>query len=217
MTGSINQAARESGVSATARTLLAGGGTERRHHGAGGPTCSSKGVELQVLQRAAPGSPCRRAGSTGCTVRAPASPRSARGDRQWLEGLLGESLEAAWQQTRDYLRQRDPETLAGAERDGNLQLALLCRRYLFMAAQWAREGVEQRRGHYQLWCGPAMGAFNEWVAGSVLEPLEQRTVRQIAWNLLEGATRLARASQLRARAGVEVPASAFEYAPRLFD
>ena len=214
VTGSINQAACESGVSATARALLARAGPSDVTM-APAADMFEQGVELQVLQR-----------GTGFAVQARRLYRlyvsgaclatlGAR-DRQWLEGLLGEPLDAAWQQTRDYLQQRDPETLADAERDGNLQLALLCRRYLFMAAQWAREGVEQRRGHYQLWCGPAMGAFNEWVAGTVLEPLENRTVRQIAWNLLEGAARLARASQLRA-CGVEVPAGAFEYAPRLFD
>jgi hypothetical protein len=54
-----------------------------------------------------------------------------------------------------------------------------------------------RQVDYQLWCGPAMGAFNRWVAGSFLEAPEKRTVQQIALNLLEGAAHVTRAQQLR--------------------
>ena len=61
-----------------------------------------------------------------------------------------------------------------------------------------------------------MGAFNEWVAGTALEPVEARTVRQIALNLLEGAARVSRAGQLRS-AGIAVPPQLFSYTPRLFE
>ncbi|MEM6947529.1 MAG: 2-nitropropane dioxygenase, partial [Pseudomonadota bacterium] len=102
-----------------------------------------------------------------------------------------------------------------AAADGNKRLALVARRYLFMGAQWAREGDLSRRADYQIWCGPAQGAFNEWATGTVLEPLERRTVRQIAWNLLEGAAQITRAGQMRA-AGLKVDEEAFEYTPKLF-
>lgn len=65
---------------------------------------------------------------------------------------------------------------------------------------------------FQLWCGPAMGAFNDWVKGSFLEPPEARTVGQIALNLLEGAAVITRAGQLRTF-GAPVPAGAFDYRP----
>jgi hypothetical protein len=58
-----------------------------------------------------------------------------------------------------------------------------------------------------------MGAFNAWVRGTFLEPVEDRTVRQIALNLLEGAATVTRAGQLRA-AGVAMPVSAFDFRPR---
>jgi hypothetical protein len=75
-------------------------------------------------------------------------------------------------------------------------------------------GEVRRRLDYQIWCGPAMGAFNDWVRGSFLDAQTNRGVVQIALNLLEGAAVLARAQQLRA-AGVAVPAAAFAFAPRL--
>ena len=66
---------------------------------------------------------------------------------------------------------------------------------------------------YQLWCGPAMGAFNAWTKGSFLERPEARGVVQIALNLLEGATAITRAHQLRT-AGVAVPPEAYQFSPR---
>ena len=42
-----------------------------------------------------------------------------------------------------------------------------------------------------------MGALNSWVKGSFLEDAQNRTIQQIALNLLEGATIVTRANQLR--------------------
>lgn len=58
-----------------------------------------------------------------------------------------------------------------------------------------------------------MGAFNDWVRGSFLEAPENRTVVQIARNLLEGAAALTRAHQLRSY-GAPIPAAAFRFEPR---
>ena len=58
-----------------------------------------------------------------------------------------------------------------------------------------------------------MGAFNEWVKGSFLEPVESRTVVQIALNLLEGAAHVTRANQLRL-AGVPVGHCGGGFSPR---
>ena len=93
-------------------------------------------------------------------------------------------------------------------------MGLVFRWYLGKASRWAIEGTAGRAQDYQLWCGPAMGSFNAWVRGSVLEPVENRTVVQIALNLMEGAATVQRAQQLRSF-GVRVPADAFDFRPRL--
>jgi len=49
---------------------------------------------------------------------------------------------------------------------------------------------------YQIWCGPAMGAFNQWVRGSFLEPMENRRVVDIAKQILIGAAYQARVRSL---------------------
>jgi len=43
-------------------------------------------------------------------------------------------------------------------------------------------GETARRPDFQIWCGPAMGAFNRWAKGSFLEDPAQRSVVQIALN-----------------------------------
>ena len=69
--------------------------------------------------------------------------------------------------------------------------------YLGQSPVWANRGVADRKLDYQIWCGPAMGAFNEWVKGSVLDAPEQRKTATVAMNILFGAAVLMRANQLK--------------------
>jgi trans-AT polyketide synthase, acyltransferase and oxidoreductase domains len=214
LTGSINQCAVESGLSEAGRRLLAKAGPADV---AMAPAADmfEQGVEVQVLKRgtlfAMRGRKLHgfyRSGASYETL--------AAADRKWIDDILGEPFDAAWSATQAYIERVNPAEAKRAEADGNKRLALVARRYLFQGAQWAREGEPKRVADYQIWCGPAMGAFNEWVAGTPLEPIENRTVRQIALNLLEGAARITRAAQLRA-SGIAVHPNLFNYTPRLFD
>jgi len=76
------------------------------------------------------------------------------------------------------------------------------------------EGTADRMQDYQIWCGPAIGAFNRWVKGSFLEDPKARSAEQITKNMLEGAAVLTRAHQLRSY-GVPLPPEAFDFKPRL--
>lgn len=214
ITGSVNQAAVESGLSLEGRQLLAEAGPADV---AMTPAADmfEQGVEVQVLKRgtlfAMRGNRMRaiyqsRAGFSDCPP----------DEQKFIETALGESFESAWSKTRTFLADTNPNELARAETDPKKQLALVFRRYLFFGAQWAREGNASRLRDFQIWCGPAMGAFNEWVKGSPLEPLENRTVKQVAWNLLDGAAHITRLQALRA-SGTNVPQSAFDYRPGLFE
>ena len=137
-------------------------------------------------------------------------------DRDWLEKqILKMPVDRAWAEVRAYqLRKNNPEKVAKAEAEPKLKMAMVFRRHLFLCSQWARDGNGERKADYQIWCGPAMGAFNDWVRGSFLENLANRGVAQIGKNLLEGAAVIQRAQQLRGF-GVPVKATAFEYRPRL--
>ncbi|WP_368853949.1 hypothetical protein [Nocardia brevicatena] len=52
-----------------------------------------------------------------------------------------------------------------------------------MSIRWATTGETERRGDYQLWCGPTMGAFNRWAGSDIAAP----SVVEIAENLMRGA------------------------------
>lgn len=212
LTGSINQSATESGLSEVARAMLLEAGPADV---AMAPAADmfELGVKVQVLKR-----------GTMFAVRAQKlyelyRTREALHDLTpdevaWLEGqLLHESVEDAWEATRAFHLRRDPAEVEKAEADPKHKMALVFRRYLFMGAQWAREGVAERRADFQIWCGPAIGAFNDWARGSFLADPSQRSVVQIGLNLMEGAARATRAQQLRA-AGVHLPADAAAFAPR---
>jgi PfaD family protein len=134
--------------------------------------------------------------------------------RQRLEAeILGATCDEVWSEVRRFFEERDRRELERAEREPKHRMALVFRWYLGMASKWPVEGDSRRRLDYQIWCGPAMGAFNDWVAGSFLQAPANRGVVQIALNLLEGAAVVTRAQQLRA-AGLAVPAAAFGFTPR---
>jgi hypothetical protein len=83
-------------------------------------------------------------------------------------------------------------------------MALVFRSYLGQSSHWANAGDPSRLVDYQVWCGPSMAAFNEWVRGSFLERPEERRVEIVGRNILYHAAVLTRARTLAAQ-GVSIP------------
>jgi PfaD family protein len=115
------------------------------------------------------------------------------------------SFEETWAATERYWRRQDPRQLERAAHDPRHRMALAFRSYLGQSWRWAQQGQPDRKSDYQVWCGPALGLFNRWVAGTWLEPLEQRDVVDVGLALLWGACVLARAEHL-ATSGINLPA-----------
>ncbi|MEV0084144.1 hypothetical protein [Saccharopolyspora sp. NPDC050642] len=69
---------------------------------------------------------------------------------------------------------------------------------------------------YQVWCGPAMGAFNNWVGGTYLAAVENRHAAELATHVMRGAAFTSRVNQLRL-AGARLPARACSYVPAPLD
>jgi trans-AT polyketide synthase, acyltransferase and oxidoreductase domains len=212
LTGSVNQLAVESGVSDDARALLAQGDLADVMM-APSADMFELGVQVQVLRRGTMFGP--RAGRLYEIYREYSSleelPAKVRGALE--REILHASLDEVWAQTVGFWQQRDPAQLTRAAADARHRMALIFRWYLGNSSRWAVEGDTSRRTDYQLWAGPAVGAFNRWTAGSFLAEPDQRTVTQIALNLLEGAAVVTRAHQARTY-GVPVPPHAFTFTPR---
>jgi trans-AT polyketide synthase, acyltransferase and oxidoreductase domains len=214
VTGSVNQASVEAGLSPEAKALLAEADMADVAM-APSPDMFELGAKVQVLSRGTMFA--ARANRLREVYQAHASLDEIPGPvRATLEQrTLGATLDEVWTQTRAYWSRRDPAELERADRDPKHRMALLFRWYLGRSSGWAVEGEPSRRADYQIWCGPAMGAFNRWAAGSFLAEPENRTVAQIGLNLLEGAAVVTRAHQLRTY-GVPVPDDAFAVRPRRF-
>ncbi|MGM0601522.1 MAG: PfaD family polyunsaturated fatty acid/polyketide biosynthesis protein [Candidatus Rifleibacteriota bacterium] len=196
VTGTVNQACVESGTSDDARKMLAQAGQADMTMAPAGDMFEM-GVTVQVLKR-----------GTMFAMRARKLYEIYRKfnsieeipakDRTLLEKtIFRDTLENIWQQTCEFFKQNGPEQIERAERDPHHKMALIFRWYLGKSPRWAVGGDPDRKVDYQIWCGPAMGAFNEWTKGSFLENAENRKACEVALNLLYGAAFEMRNSQLR--------------------
>ncbi|WP_316575253.1 PfaD family polyunsaturated fatty acid/polyketide biosynthesis protein [Nocardia canadensis] len=212
VTGSVNQSAVEAAQCGATKTLLA-----RAEFADCAMSPSSDmfelGVQVQVLRRGTMFA--ARAQRLYDTYRAydglDALPATLRAELE--SSLFRRPLDEVWQECVRYFTERDPAQLAGAEQDPKAKMALVFRWYLGLSSGWSIRGEADRVADYQIWCGPAMGAFNTWAAGTYLAAPENRAVADIAGQLLFGAAYLTRVAQLRT-AGVRLPAASARYVPR---
>jgi PfaD family protein len=205
VTGSVNQACSEAGTCDEVRQLLA----ETRQADitmAPSGDMFEMGVNVQVLKRGTMFS--MRATKLYELYRAyPSLDALPADERAKLEKTIFRApLSEIWEATRAYFARRDPRQVERAAADPKHQLALVFRWYLGQSPVWASSGESSRRIDYQIWCGPAMGAFNEWSKGSFLENVARRQVVPVALNILFGAAVLLRANQL-ALQGVHLAAA----------
>jgi trans-AT polyketide synthase/acyltransferase/oxidoreductase domain-containing protein len=203
MTGSINQACIESGTSDKVRQLLA---ETRQADVTMAPAADmfEMGVNVQVLKRGTM-FPMRAARLYDLYRAYDGLDSIPAIERDKLEKTFFHAkFDDIWNGTRSYFLNRDPIQIERAERDTKHHMALVFRWYLGQSAHWAKDGNPDRTIDYQIWCGPAMGAFNEWAAGSFLEAPENRKVATVALNILFGAALHTRANILRYQ-GISLP------------
>ncbi|MFM9279418.1 PfaD family polyunsaturated fatty acid/polyketide biosynthesis protein [Paenibacillus jiagnxiensis] len=212
VTGSINQASLESGLSDAGKQMLAKADLADVTM-APSADMFEMGVKVQVLKRGTMFS--GRAHRLFEVYRQFESLESIPLDqRAKLEKeIFQDSLEQIWDETERFFQNRDPQQLVRAQKDAKHRMALVFRWYLGHASRWAIQGTAERRLDYQIWCGPAIGAFNAWAAGSFLEDPANRGVVPIALNMMEGAAVITRAHQLRTY-GIAVVPGAFNFYPR---
>ncbi|MFD8980224.1 PfaD family polyunsaturated fatty acid/polyketide biosynthesis protein [Streptomyces sp. NPDC059564] len=201
VTGSVNQACVEAGTSDQVKQLLAE---------AGPADCTTApaadmfelGVDVQVLHR---GSlfPGRARWLYRLYRELDSLDDLAPADRERLERQVFRRPVQEVERAQTENRPQDAERSA---RDPKFRMASTFRWYLGNSARWATGGERDRSADFQIWCGPAMGAFNAWTGGTPLALPRNRRVADIADRLLAGAAYHGRLTQLRL-AGVRLPAA----------
>jgi trans-AT polyketide synthase, acyltransferase and oxidoreductase domains len=211
VTGSVNQASLEAGTSAHTKKLLAQADMADVIM-APAADMFEMGVKVQLLKRGTlfP----MRAQKLYELYRTYDSVEAIPTDeREKLEKqVFRRPLADIWADTVSYFTERDPEQIARANEAPKRKMALIFRWYLGLSSRWSSTGEKGREMDYQVWCGAAMGAFNDWARGSYLEQPENRGAVAIAQQLMLGAAYLYRVNHLLAQ-GVALPPALRNYAP----
>jgi PfaD family protein len=211
VTGSINQASVEAGASLHTRTLLSQADMADVIM-APAADMFEMGVRVQVLKR---GSMFAMRASRLYELynRYNSIEEIPAADREKIEKtIFRRGLDEVWDETQAFFRERDQKNLDRAYSDAHHKMALVFRWYLGLSSRWSVIGEPGREMDYQIWCGPAMGSFNQWVKGSVLAAVENRKVVDLAMQILTGAAYLMRVRAL-ANQGIQLPAELQTYYP----
>jgi PfaD family protein len=209
VTGSVNQACIESGAADPVRALLAQAASTDVTM-APAADMFEMGVRVQVLKR---GSffPQRAQKLSALYTRYGSIEEIPDEERQKLESqVFKRPLAEIWKETEAFFAQRDPKMLERANKDAHMKMALVFRWYLGLSSRWAVTGEKGREMDYQIWCGPSIGSFNDWVRGTYLESPQNRSVTDVSLQLLTGAAYLLRVRLLELQAG-EIPSELRQY------
>jgi PfaD family protein len=212
VTGSINQSCIEAGTSEYTKALLAQAEMADVMM-APAADMFEMGVKLQVLKRGTL-FPLRAQKLYELYKNYNSIEEIPPAEKEKLEKqILKKTVQEVWQETANYLSQRNPDKLTKAASNTQLKMALIFRWYLGLSSRWSNMGEKGREIDYQIWCGPAMGSFNDWVRGSYLAEPKNRQVVEIANHIMTGATFLYRIQNLKMQ-GLQIADEYGQYLPQ---
>jgi PfaD family protein len=211
VTGSINQSCVEAGTCEYTKQLLAQAEMADMMM-APAADMFEMGVKLQVLKR-----------GTMFPLRAQKLYEIYRNydsiedipiaEREKLEKqIFRKSLAQIWEEAATYLSKRNPEKLGKAINNPKIKMAAIFRWYLGLSSRWSSSGEKGREVDYQIWCGPVMGSFNDWVRGSYLAESKNRRVVDVANHIMTGSAFLYRIQSLKIQ-GLQIQDDYCQYHP----
>lgn len=97
------------------------------------------------------------------------------------------SFAEVWQETETYYLKTNPAELLQAEKYPKYKMGLIFKWYHSYCNKLAIRGIAEEKVNFQIQCGSAMGAFNQWVKNTSLEYWQNRHVVSIAEELMNQA------------------------------
>jgi trans-AT polyketide synthase/acyltransferase/oxidoreductase domain-containing protein len=186
LTGSINQCTVEAGTSDTVKDMLQQINVQDTEYAPAGDMFEL-GARVQVLKK-------------GLFF-------PARANKLYELYRKHNSIDEIDEKTRDQIQEKyfkctfdkvyedikayyPTEEINKAERNPKHKMALIFRWYFGYSTRLALSGDEKSRVDYQVHCGPALGAFNQWVKGTRFENWKERNVDKIAIKLLNDTAKM---------------------------
>lgn len=184
LTGSINQCTVEAGMSDVVKDMLQGINVQDTAYAPAGDMFEL-GAKVQVLRRGVffPA----RANKLYALYQQYNSldEIDAATQRQIQEKYFKRSFDDVWAETKAYYQRTLPAEITKAEQNPKHKMALIFRWYFVHSTRLAMNGSSEQRVDYQVHCGPALGAFNQWVKSTELEEWRNRHVDQIGIMLMQ--------------------------------
>ncbi|MGD0751030.1 MAG: PfaD family polyunsaturated fatty acid/polyketide biosynthesis protein [Anaerolineales bacterium] len=211
VTGSVNQSCLESGASEHTRNLL---GQMEMADVAMAPAGDmfEMGVRVQVLKRGTMFA-MRAQKLYELYTRYGAWEEVPQQEREKIEKtVFKRDFESIWDDTVKFFMERDPRQVERGNANPKDKMALVFRWYLGLSSRWSVAGEKGREMDYQIWTGPSMGAFNNWVKATYLEAPQNRHVVDLAIHILRGCAFMQRVRSLEMQ-GIVFPVALQRYIP----
>ena len=211
VTGSINQCTVEAGTSDAVKDMLQTINVQDTGYAPAGDMFEM-GARVQVLRKGV-FFPARANKLYELYVRhASLDEIDARTRAQIQDKYFKRSFEAVWAETKAHYQARRPALIASAEKNPKQKMALVFKWYFVHSTRLALTGSADQKVDYQIHCGPALGAFNQWVKDTPLADWRRRRVGDIGERIMQGTARV-----LSERCAAWLPAAAAQPAPATLD
>lgn len=186
LTGSINQCTIESGASDSVKEMLQDINVQDTAYAPAGDMFET-GAKVQVLKKGVffPA----RANKLYSLYRLFSSLDAL--DEITKTQLEEKYFKKSFDDVYEEIRQFHPQAqILAADKDPRHKMALVFRWYFGHSTRLALDGDTGRKVDFQVQCGPALGAFNQWVKGTPLEDWRNRHVDDIGIKIMEETAQL---------------------------
>jgi trans-AT polyketide synthase/acyltransferase/oxidoreductase domain-containing protein len=188
LTGSINQCTVEAGTSSAVKDLLQELNVQDTDYAPAGDMFEI-GARVQVVKRGL-FFPARANKLYELYQRhASIEEIDAKTRQQIQERYFKRSFEEVWNETKSHYARNHPDRLANVDVNAKQKMALIFKWYFVHSTRLAMSGSDDQKVDYQIHCGPAMGAFNQWVRGTELHSWRNRRVAEIGAKLMEATAK----------------------------
>ncbi len=197
VTGSINQACVESGTSDAVKAMLCQATTADTVN-APSADMFELGAQVQVLRKGSMYG-VRAQKLYNLYKQFDSIDEIPENEKKNIEKtIFHQDFDEIWQDTVKFFKDRSLERIIEqAENNAKKKMMLCFQWYLGQSSKWAIEGNEQRKIDYQVWCGPAMGACNQWLSLTPMARPEGRHVVEMGNFLMKCAAYLQRINIIR--------------------